>query len=215
MSSSTGSQLIQNYSVILFYRYVEIDDLFCLRDFFQTLCTSNGILGRILIADEGINGTVAGAPDSISSFIATVDRRFRNIDWKISEGVGPLPFNDLHIKSVKELISTGRARQFIHSNTAYSDDAFGGLSGTGTHLSAGQFHEALSQDKESGIIIDVRNDFEYSIGHFEGAVSLKTNTYAESWKVLDDIIEKESSGNRDPQRDKSVYMYCTGREVLF
>ena len=137
----------QSYNIILFYRYVHIDDIQQLREKLLTICHEIGILGRILIAPEGINGTLAGSVLSIKSFIEYMgtDTRFSNIDWKTTHITGTegnsLPFLSLSIRETKEIISCGRAKEFINSNSDFEEHSFGGLSGTGNHLSPSEFHE--------------------------------------------------------------------------
>ena len=59
---------------------------------------------------------------------------------------------------------------------------------------------------EDAIILDIRNEFEYDIGHFDGAVNLRTFTYAETWSALDKLLDYKS----EDSKSKPVYMYCTG-----
>ena len=136
----------QPYQIILFYRYVLIVDVEALILKLKTICTASGILGRILVAAEGVNGTLAGSVTSIAHFIhtMTVDERFSNVDWKLSQidaGASSLPFLCLSVRETKEIISTGRSKAFISKNTAFDENSFGGLSGTGQHLAPVDFHE--------------------------------------------------------------------------
>lgn len=210
--------MMSKYCVVLFYKYFsfspdELDDWS--RDL-KAFTVENGLKGRILLAIEGINGTVAGKEDSVKSFVDYIvhlsDNRLKNIDWKFSSGDGDLPFIDMYIKVADELISTGPAKKLINENVYFNPDSFGGLGGTGTHLSPTEFHDALENDPDS-IVLDIRNDFEYDIGHFENAVNLKTNTFAESWQSLDNILvdlDNNSSQEIDAKPSKNFYMYCTG-----
>ena len=137
----------QPYTVILFYRYVNIDNVDILRVKLLKFCTALGILGRILVAPEGINGTLAGSATSIEAFMQYMsnDERFTQVDWKCTHMEGStansLPFLSLSIRETKEIISCGRAREFISSHSQYEEHSFGGLSGTGEHLSPLQFHK--------------------------------------------------------------------------
>ena len=80
----------QPYTVILFYRYVNIDNVDILRGNLLKVCAALGILGRILIAPEGINGTLAGSITSIEAFIQYMsdDERFSQVDWKCTHVEG-------------------------------------------------------------------------------------------------------------------------------
>jgi UPF0176 protein len=136
----------QPYTVILFYRYVNIIDVQTLIAELLELCQALGILGRTLIASEGINGTLAGSQSSIDTFIRHMraDARFSNIDWKttnVDSGSLALPFLCLSIRETKEIISSGRSKAFISDNFSYDSSTFGGISGTGEHLAPAEFHE--------------------------------------------------------------------------
>lgn len=136
----------QPYTVILFYRYVSITDVETLVAELIRSCNRLGILGRTLIASEGINGTLAGSQSSIDAFIQQMraDSRFSNIDWKtthVDSGSLTLPFLCLSIRETKEIISSGRSKAFISDNYRYDSSTFGGISGTGEHLPPAEFHE--------------------------------------------------------------------------
>jgi predicted sulfurtransferase len=205
-----------NYKIVLFYRYVALDNVHEKQQFFLETCQRLGLLGRVLVAPEGINGTLAGPDDSVGDFIAACSsfQCFQSVDWKVSACSGAtLPFNDLHIKFVFELIGCGSQRNWIDNHVEYDVSTFGGLTGTGVHLSPSEFHEALTCQptghNSKSILLDIRNEFEYDIGHFRGAASLGTNTYAETWKALDTIFD-EATSSGVANREKEVYMYCTG-----
>jgi len=198
-----------DHKIILFYRYVLIDNIEEMISYLHNLCSELKILGRILVANEGINGTLASDCNNIDQFMETIakDPKFKNIDWKISLGRGNLPFNDLHVKQVKELIGCGEAKSIIDGSIAFDEDTYGGLAGTGIHLSPSAFHEAILNN--DGILLDIRNDYEYSIGHFNNAINLSTNTFAETWRALDKVVEQQASSLSE-KKTKNIYMYCTG-----
>lgn len=212
MEQRVDSTRYTAYSVVLFYRYVPISDTDAQKEAFLHMCTELELLGRILVAREGINGTLAGAPERVQAFIDRMmeDERFRKIDWKLSHEQSPvadvglaLPFGDLSIKIVKEIVSSGQDGDIINRHIKFSNDTFGGIEGTGTHLTPSEFHEAVSQKK--GLLLDVRNEFEHAIGHFDGSVDLRTFTYAETWKSFDRIL-----ADKGPDTESPIYMYCTG-----
>ena len=182
------------YTVVLFYRYVAIDDVDALCASLRAQCTTLGLLGRVLVASEGVNGTLAGAPACIEAFttwmVSTDAARFRLIDWKTSTGRGAeLPFLSLSIRATAELVSVGGPQRALLAARAPFDAAsFGGLANTGTHLSPQDFHAALSAQQGGAasasasapppLLVDVRNQFEYDIGHFDRAAPLNCATYA-------------------------------------
>lgn len=133
------------YRVVLFYRYVLIpdDQVQIVISFYLKFLQELGVLGRLLVATEGVNGTLAGSPAAISAFVDTMtqDSRFSGIDWKYSSGTGEhLPFLGLSVRQAKELICPGTAvGHFIQEQLSFDETSFGGLSGTGIHLNPQEF----------------------------------------------------------------------------
>ena len=132
------------YVVVLFYKYValtDVDEVVCR---YQNLCIQNGLLGRLLVAFEGVNGTLSGSNVGIMKFCEAMsaDDNFNNIEWKFSTGSGShLPFPNLSVRRVKELISPGAAASnVISQQISFDASAVGGLAGTGMHLDPKEFH---------------------------------------------------------------------------
>ena len=116
--------------------------------------------------------------------------------------------------------------------------SFGGIVGTGEHLTPEDFHKTLQEDE--CVVLDIRNEFEYDIGHFEHAIGVGTFTYAETFDVLDELLDKqqihkkshsitgsvdnqvdptlsqsnayeeEEATNVEEKKEKKILMYCTG-----
>jgi len=226
-------------AVVLFYRYFvtnQIPDMFShhrnfyvdrLEQFQKELCEELGTKGRILLAVEGINGTLSGTTDDvIEEYIVRMksfhllqdcgtpggilpsdnemaDERnflFRDVDWKKSEvGEDSIePFPDLKISVVKEIVSTGGLVQVDELPQR-----------TGKHLSPKEFHEAMLESEKPVVLIDVRNTFEYDIGHFvhptTGAAAM--NPEMVTFSSFDSQFCAE---NAEFLKDKKVLMYCTG-----
>jgi UPF0176 protein len=212
------------YRIALFYRYVAIDDVNAEMLSLRQRCETLGLLGRVLVSKEGLNGTLAGGVSAISTLVAefNLDPRFAKIDWKFTDDSGDqLPFLGLSIREVDEIISCGRAKAFISENTSFDSESYGGIAGTGTHLTPQQFHEAIA--RKDGVVLDIRNEFEYDIGHFDGSKNLKTFNYAETFDVLDEIVPLPARGadvadatvagaqsDRQTEEQPNIYMYCTG-----
>lgn len=200
--------------MVLFYKYFPLSDSEQLHfiDELKCRCAENNMLGRILIAGEGMNGTLASTSGSTNDFCEQISNYLLqqhgiiNIDWKFSIDRGPEPpFLNLSIRQVKEIVGTGSASEFLQSIIRYDPSAFGGISTCGQHVDARQFHNALSNADDDKIVLDIRNQFEYDIGHFEGSVNLATYTYSETFAALDRTLAARASGPSQP-----IYMYCTG-----
>lgn len=210
-----------DYTIALFYRYVEIADPAAFVQDLKDSCEIYELLGRVLVSREGINGTLAGGVSAIDSFVANLsaDPRFAHIDWKFSADRGDsLPFLGLSIRVVDEIIASGRAASFINENISFNDATYGGITGTGTHLTPIEFHNALARN--DGVILDIRNEFEFDIGHFKGSKNLKTFNYAETFDALDQVLgpsgpeakttEQTESAQEEATPEQNIYMYCTG-----
>lgn len=227
MANQEGVNTDRAYKVLLFYRFVPLQDLDSLKSQLTEALSKYTVRGRILLAPEGINGTLASWGDSYQDLIDAlvgVDARFQHTDWKLTAGLGAeLPFVDLFIKVTKELIGTGLLGKSVFDQLEYSEETYGGLAptATGLHLSPREFHEELQRhlqkqqnEEEKGdrlddetILLDVRNDIEYQMGHFKGATNLETNYFSESWRRIDDILERQPKTSVKPK----IMMYCTGK----
>ena len=204
------------YKVLLFYRFFALEDVDKLSEQIRNICHNRNLIGRILLANEGINGTLAGfgnsCDDIINDFVK-LDSRFQFVDWKITLGENEkLPFPDLYIKIVKELIGTGLLGKDIFDHQKFSNETYGGLETelTGVHLTPQKWHDTLTHGIETTepiVLLDVRNDIEYQVGHFRGSTNLKTVTYSETWKNIDTIL---STTQCDKNSNSKIFMYCTG-----
>lgn len=207
------------YKVILFYRYVPIEQPDVLQTNLRAKCEELSLLGRILLANEGINGTLAGSRENVDAFVAFMvsDERFAAIDWKDSYGAGKLPFPVLSVKIVPEIVSSGSRGKELKDKLHFDSATFGGLAEAGKHLTAEEFHRGL--DDPNCVLLDIRNHFEYDIGHFENAVNIGTYTYAETFDKLDSLLhipppaapaQTPSEPEQTIPADKKIFMYCTG-----
>ena len=204
-------------SCVLFYKYVRIAE--CLLDgivqWHQDFAAEHQLSGRVLVASEGINGTVCGASDALVRYTRALDARsdglFARIDWKFSEGVGASGemFPDFVVKIVAEIVATGITRCIRNGTHGEEHRAPLDISSLGTdtpcgvHLQPEDFHRALLETPSADYaLIDVRNRFEYAIGHFEGAIDPDMRSTQQWQRFVDEHI--------DDLRSKKVYMYCTG-----
>ncbi|GGB54879.1 UPF0176 protein YbfQ [Fictibacillus barbaricus] len=175
--------------VLLYYKYVPIDDPESFKDEHLKFCKDLGLLGRIIVAPEGINGTVSGTYEQTQIYMdhLKADPRFEDIVFKIDD-VEEHTFKKMFVRHKKELV-TWRFEEDVDPNQL-----------SGKRLSPKEFYEAL-QD-EDVIVIDGRNDYEYEIGHFRGAIrpDVKASRDFPKW-VRENISQF---------KDKKVLTYCTG-----
>lgn len=188
------------HSVILFYKYVEVADLKSLEIEQEKICQSLNLLGRILISQEGINGTLSSCePQNLEDYICFLCThpvfQMKKEDFKHS--FHPIsPFYQLVIKSVKEIVSTGGLVERPNMNVTDQERGY---------LTPQEFHKAMEQaieKKEDTIILDVRGHKEYLVGHFESAVDPQVKNFSEYYTFLQQQMET--------MRNKKVLMYCTG-----
>lgn len=157
---------MNKYSIIIFYKYTPVTDPVGFVDWTRALCEEIGIFGRILIAHEGINGTVEGTAEQIKRFEDALHAQdgsketfgnFSDVWFKASPGTGTA-FRKLKVKARKEIVTTGLAAiDDINPNET-----------TGTHIEAADLKTWIDAGEDFEII-DMRNDYEYAVGHFAGS----------------------------------------------
>ena len=177
-----------NWKVAALYYFVSLDDLPRLQAETKAMCEKHGICGTLLLAPEGINGTIAGRPDGLDAIMEYLDETFQvnQGEVKYSEALEK-PFIRMKVRLKKEIV-TLRAPEADPSKNV------------GTYVEPKDWNN-LVNDPDM-IMIDTRNIYETKIGMFENAVDPNTNSFTE----FKDYVSK----NLDPQKNKKVAMYCTG-----
>lgn len=178
------------FPVILFYRYTRIDDPAAFAEEQRELCRRLRLKGRVLVAQEGINGTLAGCPGEIDAYIAALkgDERLAGLEYKWSEGT-PQTFGKLIVKARREIVSFSLARDVDVAASRAS------------HLTPAQWKARLDEGGPGLAIIDVRNRYESDAGRFNGALT----PAIEHFRDLPAVI-----GEWAHLKEKTVLMYCTG-----
>ena len=174
--------------VAALYRFVRLEDYENLRGPLLAFCEARGIRGTLLLAEEGINGTIAGTAQAISEVLAYLkkDDRLADLECKFSYNTDR-PFLRMKVKLKKEIVTMGRPG--IDPNQS-----------VGRYASPEQWN-TLVDDPEC-LVIDTRNDYEVEIGTFQGAINPNTTSFRE----FPEWVEK----NLDPSKHKKVAMFCTG-----
>lgn len=177
------------YRVLLYYYYTQIDDPTEFAAEHLAFCKELGLKGRILVANEGINGTVSGTLDQTDAYMEEMknDGRFKDIMFKIDEA-DEHAFKKMHVRPRPELV-TLRLEDDINPNEV-----------TGRYLSPKEFFDGLND--EDTIVLDARNDYEYELGHFRGAVKPDIQTFRELPQWVRD--------HKDMFEGKKIMTYCTG-----
>ena len=176
------------FTVCALYQFVRLSDFENFRTPLRKLMVDNEIKGTILLALEGINGTISGSQKSIDNVLAFLesDGRFDNLEIKFSYSE-MTPFKRLKVKLKKEIVTLGVADIDPKSSV-------------GTYVSPQEWN-ALISDPEV-VLIDTRNNYEYGIGSFQGAINPNTETFRE--------IKSYTKNHLEQYRHKKVAMFCTG-----
>ncbi len=177
----------KHFTIITFYQFKKDFDQNEVLSELNEFCKFNKIKGTVLIANEGINGTLAGLEKDINNIISILKKHnFANLNTKFSYSKF-MPFQKIKIKNKKEIVTL---------RTKYSDPEIQ----TGKHISFNEWNNIIN-DKNT-ILLDVRNDFEVQIGSFKGAINPKTKNFTE--------FKTYVKNNLNHSKDKKIAMFCTG-----
>ncbi|MBT4855963.1 rhodanese-related sulfurtransferase [bacterium] len=184
MEKATGN-------ILLYYKYVEVESPKAIMKWQRELCEELELTGRILIAHEGINGTVGGSIESAQAYIKAMNEHplFGGIDFKISPGSSEY-FPRLRIVVKEEICALGVSPEELT------------VADGGVHLTPEQTHELLSNQPDDLVILDTRNNYESDIGKFDDAIIPDIKNFRDFPQYVEDNLET--------YKDKPVLMYCTG-----
>ncbi len=179
-----------DYQVLLFYKYVFLENPNEVRDWLRLLCEKFGLKGRLIVAHEGINITLEGQKDKTEDFISELekDSRFLNIHYKRSVGDGK-SFRKLSVKTRDEIVTTNLGVCDIDPNKI-----------TGKRLSPDELHQWFQEGKEF-YIVDMRNVYEHNLGHFENSILPKFENFRDLQKITKKLKHL---------KNKTVLTVCTG-----
>lgn len=178
---------MKDYRVLLFYKYIGIDDPEKYKDEHLAWCLNNDIKGRIYLAAEGINGTVSGLTRDIENYKNYIRsyKIFEDIIFKEDEA-DEIAFKKMHVKVKKEILNSNLR------NTS--------LKNGGKRLSPGELLEFYKSGKEF-IIVDARNWYESKIGKFKNALTPQLRNFRQWPEAVESLKDF---------KDKTVVTYCTG-----
>jgi UPF0176 protein len=174
--------------VAALYKFVTLEDFHALREPLLDVCVAAGIKGTLLIAQEGINGTIAGSRQGIDQVLGYLKADPRMADLVHKESFDDhVPFYRMKVKLKKEIVTMGVPG--VDPNHQ-----------VGTYVEAEDWN-ALINDPDV-VVLDTRNDYEVGIGTFKGALDPHTTTFREFPAYVRE--------NLDPAKNKKVAMFCTG-----
>ena len=175
------------YQVLLYYCYTPLADPEQFRDEHHRLCLDLQLLGRVIVAAEGLNGTVSGTRENCAAYMAAVkaEPRFATLEFKIDD-VPAHTFQKLHVRVKPEIVHSSLCHVRPHELT-------------GQHLSPQQFKDL--KDCDDVVVVDVRSDYEYNLGRFKNAVTLDLENFRDFPARVEQLKKF---------KNKKILTYCTG-----
>ncbi|MGL9619572.1 rhodanese-related sulfurtransferase [Bradyrhizobium sp. U531] len=180
------------FKVAAFYQFAALPDYRELREPLRAFCAGLSLKGSVLLAQEGINGTIAGAPEAIDALALELAHgelfggRLDNLELKFSAAEA-MPFGRLKVRLKKEIVTLG-------------DAAADPTRRVGTYVDARDWNALISAPDT--LVLDTRNAFEVAMGTFEGAVDPEIKSFGQ---FKDFAAEK-----LDPAKHRRIAMFCTG-----
>ena len=178
-------------TVAALYRFAGFTNCQCLRAPLESLCRRHGVRGTLLLAAEGINGTIAGTSEAVSIVLSHIRglHECADLEAKMSSAT-EMPFHRMKVRIKREIVTMGEAvdpRKIV-----------------GTYVDAHNWNDLIS-DPDT-IVIDARNDYEVSVGTFAGAINPNTTTFRDfpAW------FRSARDGLLGNGRQPRVAMFCTG-----
>ncbi|MBS1687739.1 MAG: rhodanese-related sulfurtransferase [Bacteroidetes bacterium] len=176
---------------VSFYKYFQIAEPAAFRDELYKTFYELKVFGRIYVANEGINGQISVPESNYEAFrdaLYAADPALNGIRMNIAVDDDGKSFWVLRIKVRPKIVADG------------IDDPNFDPAKMGTHLKAKEFNELAAQPNT--IIVDMRNHYEYEVGHFENALEVPSDTFRDQLPMAVDML--------NDKRDKNIIMYCTG-----
>lgn len=174
------------FQIITFYEFKRLTELTSVRDRLIAAMESNSIRGTIIIAEEGFNSTVCGERANIEAFVAAANEILATTLRFKSSFHESCPFVKIHVKIKPEIVTLKKEVEISK--------------GVGTHVAPGEWNSVISRDDV--FLLDTRNDYEFRVGTFRGAVNPATEKFSD--------LPGYVAENLDPSKHKHVAMFCTG-----
>ena len=175
-------------TICALYKFTRLDDFEEIQVPLKIFLESLNIRGTLLLAKEGVNGTISGDNDSIMKSLDYLqkDERLVGLEYKFSYSEKP-PFKRLKVKLKKEIVTLG---------VSNIDPIFS----SGTYVKPADWNELINDPDV--VLIDTRNNYEFEIGSFKGSINPNTETFRE--------FPAYTINNLEKYRDKKIAMFCTG-----
>ncbi len=175
--------------VVSFYRFLDLEEPAKVRDELQALCDSEGLLGTVLVATEGFNGTLAGTEAAVLTVFDWLRARAgisEQLDARWTEA-DEAPFRRMRVRLKKEIVTLGRPDILPHK-------------GTGRHVPPEEWNALI--ENPDVVVIDTRNHYEYEVGTFPRALDPGNDSFREFPEFAKELAEQST--------DRPLAMFCTG-----
>jgi UPF0176 protein len=175
--------------IVSFYRFTSISDPETLRAELQTQCERQDLLGTVLVAEEGVNGTLAGDEAALQTFFRWLEGELalaEPLDGRWTEA-DEAPFQRMRVRLKKEIVALGRP------DIRPDQDK-------GTHVGPQQWNELIA--KPETLIVDTRNHYEVEVGTFPNSMDPETDSFRQFQDFAEKLAETDS--------DRPLAMFCTG-----
>ena len=176
------------HAICALYKFTRLDDFEDIQKPLRSFLDSLSVKGTLLLAREGINGTISGSKESLENVLHYIqtDERFHGLEYKFSYSK-KVPFRRLKVKLKKEIVTMG----LTEIDPTHS---------VGTYVKPKDWNNLINDPDV--VLIDTRNNYEYEIGSFQGAINPNTETFREFPSFTKNTLEK--------YRNKKIAMFCTG-----
>ena len=178
---------MKKYSILLYYCYSTIDDPEKFREEHHLYCIKHNLSGRIIVASEGLNGTVSGLVEDCKRYMSDLksDERFSSIDFKVDYSDN-LAFKKINVRVKPEIVHSG----LTNINPQLK---------TGKYVEPAEFRKI--KDNEDIVIVDVRSNYEHSLGRFKNAITFDIENFRDFPEKVEELRK---------YADKKIVTYCTG-----
>ncbi|UZR95893.1 rhodanese-related sulfurtransferase [Chondrinema litorale] len=177
----------KEYYILLYYCYTKIENPEAFREEHHQLCLDLNLRGRVIVAEEGLNGTISGLKKDCEDYMEQVksDERFATIEFKVDEH-HEHAFQKLHVRYKPEI---------VHSDLATVDP----LTRTGKYVEPHELKTMM--EDENVVLVDMRSNYEHELGRFKGAITLDIDNFRDMPEKVSDL---------EAYKGKKVVTYCTG-----
>lgn len=175
--------------VASFYRFLDITDPAEFRDELQSFCDEGTVLGTILVAEEGFNGTLCGPEEAVQEVLGWIERRLAletPVEARWTDA-GEAPFRRMRVRVKKEIVTLGRPDILPHRKT-------------GTYVPPDEWNALI--ENPDVLLIDTRNHYEVEVGSFPRAIDPDTDSFRQFPEFARQLAESS--------RDRPLAMFCTG-----